>query len=213
MLLFAAFAVSAISASAQILINGSFEAQTTGVVTVTSGTPDTTSITGWTLNSTAGSTQLNIGTGGGLATNGVNFAELNSNDSAPGGLTLSQSFATTPGFTYSASLDVGRVNSGGTVGAQATVFDVASGSMLNTGSATTTSSGTLFFGSINFQFVALGATSSLLIADLSNVTNSVDTLVDNVVVSVVAVPEPATWTALSLGLVAVFGLRRRRSAQ
>lgn len=85
--------------------------------------------------------------------------------------------------------------------------------MLNTGSATTTSSGTLFFGSINFQFVALGATSSLLIADLSNVTNSVDTLVDNVVVSVVAVPEPATWTALSLGLVAVFGLRRRRSAQ
>lgn len=67
MLLFAAFAVSAISASAQILINGSFEAQTTGVVTVTSGTPDTTSITGWTLNSTAGSTQLNIGTGAGRA--------------------------------------------------------------------------------------------------------------------------------------------------
>ena len=202
--------LSAVSASAQILVNGSFEAQTTGDFTVTSGTPNTTSITGWTVNSTTGSSQLNISSGSGLATNGVNFVQLNSNNSAPGVLTLSQSFATTPGFTYSASLDVGRVNSGGTVGAQVSVFDVASGSLLNTGSATTTSNGTLFFGSINFQFIATGANSNFVIADLSNVTNAVDTLIDNAVVSVVAVPEPSTWAALSLGLVAAIGFHRRR---
>jgi hypothetical protein len=224
----ASSALFAISASAQTLIvNGSFEANSVGTNFDATTNPNNSTFTGWTVATTSGLSQFYVadttGDSGGFpdAIHGNNYLAFNSNDSTAGVGLLYQDFATVVGNTYTVSFWVGRADAGASVpvGLQANVYNVllgtTDGDSLGTASATEAFSGSYFFANPTFDFVATGSTSRLLFSDISQTTQSVDALLDNVSVtlSASAVPEPSTYAALAGA--AVLGLamwKRRKSA-
>jgi hypothetical protein len=95
------------------------------------------------------------------------------------GATLSQTFATSVGQTYTVSFYVGRVGtSDGTMSLQA---QVTSGSGAVLGSASAVAPGTQGYGSVQtFNFTATTEVSTLMFTDTSTATVAVDLLLDNV---------------------------------
>ncbi|MBN8691318.1 MAG: DUF642 domain-containing protein [Armatimonadetes bacterium] len=120
------------------------------------------------------------------------------NNGSPGG--IQQTFATTIGQQYLLTFDHGASN---LYGASKIVASAAG----TTQSWTLTSGATNLWEGRSMVFTATSTSTTLSIAeDIQNVGGSVYQGVDNV--SVVAVPEPSTILALSLGAVAL--LRRRK---
>ncbi len=112
--------------------------------------------------------------------------------------TISQTFATIAGKTYTLSLDYTQNLSGKTA-------DVILGS-----TTLTTLIGTSTWQSWSTTFIGTGSPTTLTIAEVVGGNNG-GIVLDNI--SVTAVPEPASWAMLITGFGMVgYGLRRRRTA-
>lgn len=239
----AAFAVLAFvsvlasSLPAQILVNGSFETGTPGYGGVNTVT-NTGIITGWTVITTSGTSEVGLLPVENYADNnatiypgaadGGKFFAFNTRGAAAGTVQLYQDFATTAGVSYSGSFVVGAsavafpLNTNHAVSLKAEVFAVVGESTSGGALFSTIEGGTSmgvnegqFFMPVLFSFTATGATTRLVFSDLTSSTAGVDTLLDgvNLTAGISAVPEPSTYAALAGA--AVLGLaawRRRRTA-
>ncbi len=206
-LLAAAFSgVFAASASAQLIVNGSFESQTIGTNATASTTLNNSTFTGWTIATSSGNTRFQIegtatGSGFPTAVNGSLYMTINGAESTPGVGLIYQDFTTTIGQTYQVGFSAGRgaFNNGALAGVRGDAFNVVSGATsggsLGFASASSTVQGSGFASPSSFSFVASGTLSRLLFSDISTGTNSVDALLDNVSVS--AIPEPSTYAAIA----------------
>ncbi len=222
-LLAVALAASASGLAAQnLLVNSGFETFTVTVntaVPITAGVPNTSAVTGWTIQSSVNSSVgiTNIAT----VSQGAVYFSFNVAETAPSVASIYQDFTTTPGASYLVSFDVGRFGgSGGSVASLGRAFDVVSG-VINGGalgsdtkSSTTANGGAFasFFASSSFSFVAVGNTSRLVISDASAVTGNVDLVVDKASVTLTAIPEPSSYAAIAGTVLLGFAALRRRRA-
>jgi choice-of-anchor C domain-containing protein len=193
-LAFAAAVLLAGSAQAAIIVNGSFEQGPNPGDFTTLGAGDT-QITGWTV--TSGSIDY-IG-GYWNASDGVRSIDMSGD--GPGA--ISQSFATISGRDYVVTFDF----AGNPDDAITKLLDVSAGENF----AQYSYSGTprpLEWTPQVFNFFALGSQTTLTFAGGNS--GPWGAALDNVNVSLVAVPEPATWAMLILGFGMVGAASRRR---
>jgi hypothetical protein len=145
------------------------------------------------------------------------FVSLGGGGNAAGG-SINQSFNATAGSIYIASLDVGYVGNYSSeywsFGIRFSILDadndiVGSYEVTNLNNFPTTPS---TFATYSFQFEALSTSLSFKVEDITTSSSDTDVLINNA--SVVAVPEPSTYTLLATGLLIVFWtfLRRRRTS-
>lgn len=207
-LLFAAAALGASAtpvSAAQLLVNGGFEQPSVPGSCCTTTPPD--ALPGWSV--TAGDVNVVIGTfgstNGNLAYQGSQYLDLVGQ--APNGA-LQQSFATIAGQTYTVSFAYSHNLFGGAPSASGTFsVDVLGGLLTHTGGTTNDLGWSTYFG----QFVANGSSATIAFAGAQS-TDNAGLFLDAVSVTG-AVPEPATWAMLILGLGAVGGAMRRRTAR
>lgn len=212
-------ALFASTASAQLILNGSFESQSLGTFVNGTTTPDSSTFSNWFVATSSGTTRFSIEDTTSFftqfpdAVDGARYMAINGADTTAGVGLLYQDFATTPGQEYEVSFTAGRAGSGAVVfGLKADVFNVISG-VANGGSLGTASSSSAnpfseFYAETTFTFTASGALSRLIFTDTSASTNGGDALLDNV--KVVAVPEPASAAALAGGALLGYAMLRRR---
>ena len=125
----------------------------------------------------------------------------------PPGVTLSQSFSTTVGVTYSVSFAVGLEGGGGGFAVEGQALS-ATQSVLGTQTTPAIGTGSWAIGS--FNFTASTTTSTLVFTDVSAQTVNGDVLLDDVVVNAITpVPEPAEYAAVAGLALAAFGAWRR----
>lgn len=215
--------ISASTASAQIILNGSFESDAVGTNVIATTSPNSSVFSNWTVSTTSSSTSfLIVDTNSDFgsfpdAVSGTRYLSIHGGQTTPGVGFLYQDFVTTPGTTYVVGFNAGRgANAGGSLGIQAEAYNVNAGSptggALGSVSSSSSVAGSRFYAPSTFNFTATGTTTRLVLSDISNSTDSVDVLLDNVTVT--AVPEPSSYVALtsivSLGFCAL--RRRNRSA-
>ena len=194
-----------------ILINGSFESGPSGGgfdLDVLAGSTD---ITGWTVFGAAplGNGVIDFLNAPWDVSDGLHAIDLDGRDSVGGG--VSQSFSTTTGGSYLLSFDLSGNPGGGPVTKQMRVS--VSGVMHDYAFDT---SGLiredLTWQRVVLPFVAQGPLTVLSFTSLTGVANSYGALIDNVTVSVSAVPEPSSLALLSMPAVALIIRRRLRSS-
>ncbi len=192
------------TASADLILNGSFG-------NATGGLPDDWTSTGnLAVSSSQGETD---------GTNALAFSIGN----VPSNGAISQSFATIAATSYSLSFDFGKysINQPNEVARlQVDVFDGAGfgGSQLlnqlvldatpSTGAPNSTDSPSVY-SPFQFNFTASGATSTLRFSDLSDVQSTgggFDAMLDHV--RVAAVPEPSSLTLFGLSVLTFLGRRK-----
>lgn len=198
------------SAATELVVNGSFESNP-----INSGVQQVSSITGWT-SSVSGNTAFEIQKGstqGGstgfmpAAANGVQYLELNTERFT----SISQTIATTTGSNYLLSFAYsGRPD---TAGNASSLMNVYWGNTLLTASplvGTTTPTWQTFSQTVS----ALGSSTVLRFESVGPTSApTYGSYLDNVSVSVSAVPEPQTWGMMLLGLgLMAFIARRKRQA-
>ncbi len=211
----AAALCSAVSAfaSANLLVDGSFES-----AVLPDGTYqyyEGTSLYGWAASTGAGDAIEIRNDVVGKAQDGTYYAELDARHNS----SMSQSFATTVGQTYTLSFwysnraqsDVyNSVFAGGVVpvSTQGMSYNVGAGDVAvpTIGTANTTADNQWQLYSTTF--VATGASTTLSFA-ATGTSDSWGTSVDNIAVS--AVPEPASAALLLSGFLVLAGLGRRRN--
>ncbi len=208
-----------------LLVNGGFEAQGQLGVTGTT-TPNSSTITGWTFQTTSGSSAFVVfAAPGGNEPNpadGSYILNIGGFGTTKGVGFLWQDFTTTPGSSYDVSFYFGRGNNDPTptdnVSVHASAFDIISGSpsggalsFIDSGDAPPTGViGDLT--KIDFQFTAAGTTSRLVLNDTS-VSSGQSLELDAISVrfSAAAVPEPSSaLLAFSSGALCL--IRRRRTS-
>jgi hypothetical protein len=133
------------------------------------------------------------------------------------GGSINQSFNATAGSIYIASLDVGYIGYRESVGVRFSILDRNNEDQVDSYIDVSTSSinfptvvGT--FTTYSFQFTAPSTNLAFKVQDISAYGPSTDVLINSA--SVVAVPEPSTYTLLASGILIVFWtfLRRRRTS-
>ena len=201
----------AASAATELVVNGSFESNP-----ISSSSAQLSSVTGWT-SSVSGNTAFEIQKGstqGGatgfmpVAANGVQYLELNTERFT----SISQTIATTTGSSYLLSFAYsGRPD---TAGNASSLMNVYWGNTLLTASplvGTTTPTWQTFSQTVN----ALGSSTVLRFESVGPTSApTYGSYLDNVSVSVSAVPEPQTYAMmlLGLGLMGFIAARRKRQA-
>ena len=201
---------AASAATPELVVNGSFENNS-----ISSSWAAVSSVTGWT-SSASGSSAFEIQKGstqGGSsgfmpsAAAGVQYLELNTDRLT----SISQTIATTAGSSYLLSFAYsGRPD---TAGNASSLMNVYWGSTLLTPSplvGTTTPTWQTFSQTVS----ALGSSTLLRFESVGPTSaSSYGSYLDNVSVSVSAVPEPQTWAMMLLGLgLMAFIARRKRQA-
>lgn len=191
--------LSAPFASANLLVNGSFE--DSPALTQAGGgwgffSPD--QVDGWDSNDN----NIEIwdsGFNGVTAADGNQFAELNAHPETGSAFTLFQDVVTTIGESYSLSFAYRARN-----GQES--FDVSAGDLSENILNTNTGGWTVFSG----MFTATNEITRLMFTSVDPETETLGNFIDNV--SIVAkVPEPGTLALVALGLAGI-GLTRRRQA-
>jgi lysophospholipase L1-like esterase len=162
----------------QVLINPSFETGTLAPWITTGGTVDSVKVNG-----------LIPGT------NGTKIVEFNSANSPAAGI-LSQTFATTPGTTYSLEFDLGviafntnqqRLQVSVTGNSTSLLSQIASISGVN--------NGTIAWSARSYSFVANSNSTTLSFTDISPTTAAIDCLLDNVRVTSFPAPQAVLTSA------------------
>jgi choice-of-anchor C domain-containing protein len=195
----ALLASSAGAASAASIVNGGFEAGTGDTPPYATLSGGSTSITGWTV--TGGSVDWINGYWN--ASEGTHSLDLNGLD--VGGIT--QTIATVAGQTYNLSFDLSA--NPDLSGPRSILVSAGNASQTFT-FAGPSSLGAMNWQSNLFQFVATGSTTALSF-DSASVDNCCwGPALDNVAITGVAVPEPATWTMAILGFGMLGAAVRRR---
>jgi choice-of-anchor C domain-containing protein len=195
----AALAALPTGANAAAFMNGSFETGPAvgGFSTYFAGATD---ITGWVV----GSHSVDYIGGYWQSQDGSRNIDLSGN--APG--SISQTFDTVNGLTYTVKFWLaGNPDGGPTI--KPLLVDVGGATTLYNFDVTGASRGAMNWVEKSYTFTATGASTTLTFA--SNSGTAYGPALDNV--SVVAVPEPATWAMMigGLGLVGV-SMRRRKTA-
>jgi hypothetical protein len=206
--------MASVGSAQNLLINGNFNATSAGAGVITNATVDTTTVPGWSFSSTSSVESafeilLNTGTDRFLAFNGGNRL--------PGVMFAFQDFATQTGVNYQVSFTGGHFGpgAGSHIGVRATLFNVVAGetagSALGSAESVVSTPGganSIFFHETQtFVFTATGTTSRIVIADISDATNSVDAIVDNI--SVTAIPEPSAAAAIAGAIMLAFVCSKR----
>jgi len=206
-----------------LLVNGSFEDNGGAGTTVSAGNPDNSTITGWTLNATSGSTDFVDFSAPGLnepnPADGSYILNIGGFGTEKGVGFLWQDFTTTIGQTYSVSYDFGRGNNDSvgsdTVSLNVSLYDSSSGSITGPALASNDSGDAPLTGvtsdlTLNsFDFTATSDTSRILVSDTS-VSSGQSVYMD--AFSVSAVPEPSSYALASLGGLGLLFLRHRKNA-
>ena len=207
-----------------LILNGGFEAN--GAVGAGVGTsPNSTTISNWTLQTSSSSTAFVIfAAPGGNEPNpadGSFLLNIGGFGTTKGVGLLWQDFTTIPGSTYDVSFFFGRNNNDPAatdiVSARGSAFDIISGApsggalnFINSGNAPITGTiGNLT--QVGFQFTAAGNTSRLLLEDTS-VSSGYSLHFDGISVTTAAAPVPEPSSALlGIGSGAMLLMRRRRA--
>lgn len=208
--LIAAATMVAAPASANLLVNGSFE--TSGGYQNLAGAGNT-AIAGWTTANEGVEWFDPAAFGLGPAYDGLSIVDLSwfTSNGTPGGA-LEQSFATVAGQTYNVSFRGTNTNFAGRDG-QGVVRVLIDGvlnssfNIVHVAPTFTLADWQLY----TTSFVAAGATTTLRFANTQNAFEHF-TLIDAASVDA-AVPEPATWTLLIAGFAMTGGALRRRTAR
>ncbi len=199
------FAASA--ARANDIVNGSFETPLAPVGGFTNFLGGSTGITGWTVVGPEASI-----VSGSYASLGFTFPAEDGNQwlDLTGDLSnrvegVMQTFATTPGTTYSVSYFVGnQVNPGGPWGTTSTVNVLVDGALIQTATNTLGTGGTTqVWEQFSTSFLATSSSTTLEFLNEDPLSDNSNGL-DNVVVTpgaVVSTPEPPTLLLLVLGAV------------
>ena len=201
------------AAQAALLVNGGFEnasANTTApsaVQTFTLGI-GSTAIDGWTVigDDTAwiGGAQFGL-----TASQGNKFLDLTNYQDGPPFGGVQQIVGTVAGTTYTLSFDLGSSSTYITpsaVAASVLVVDVGT----QTQTFTSTASGVNNWQSYSMTFTAANPTTTI---SLLGTTGRDYIGLDNVTLSVTAVPEPGTWAMMLAGMAAVGSEAARRRVQ
>lgn len=186
------------SANAAPFINGNFETgPTPGTFTTLAAGSNV--ITGWTVG------------GGGIDYVGTYWNAQSGSRSidlsgmAPG--SISQSFDTIAGMSYAVTFFLGGNGDGGLVPKTATVS--ATGGAATNYTVLASPTPTMNYTAFTYNFMAIGAMTTLTFASATG--NPFGPVLDNVAVT--AVPEPMTWTLMTLGFGMLgFAMRRQRKA-
>ncbi len=160
--------------NSQVLANGSFE----------------TGDAGW----TASGNLIVQSDAEGAATDGVSWVVFNGGDSDPDG-ELTQSFPTVPGSSYTVAFDAGTLSSYN----RQQILRVSASGAGNTPETFTLPglrNGNILWNPYTYTFVAAGTNSTLTFTDVSEITASVDLLLDNVRVFSSTSPPYAPPTAI-----------------
>jgi hypothetical protein len=201
----AASLLPASASAAQLIQNGGFELPLVPGSCCTTTPPDP--LPGWTV--TAGDVNVVIGTfgstNGNLAFEGSQYLDLVGE--APNGA-LQQTFSTLVGRTYSVSFAYSHNLFGGAPSASGVfAVDVLGGTLTHTGGTTNNLGWITYTGT----FVASGTSATIAFSG-SQATDNAGLFLDAVSVTG-AVPEPATWAMLILGMGLVGGAMRRQTAR
>jgi len=201
-----AIAGCAVSANANLLVNGSFEDGTfvpNSDNTMTLGVGDTT-MPGWTVvtNSIAWIADPNDFSDI-SASDGDKSLDLTGYSSNPYGGVM-QTFATTVGVTYTVSFDLGQ---NGSYGPSDIYAQINNGS-LNEFSLADNGGNT--WQTETFSFVGFGSSATLTFTGNANSGNTNYIGLDNVIVTGAATPEPSTYAVFGIGALGLVQRRRRR---
>ena len=188
-------------ANAAVFENGSFELGLANIgqfTTLNAG--DSTSITGWTVNTG------NIDYIGTYWTSANGFRSLDLNGTVPG--SISQTFDVVSGQTYKVTFDIAGNPAGGPT--EKTLTGAANAIVLISPTFNTTgkSLGNMGWTQVSFDFTATGNLETLTFASTTTADSGNSTFptafgpaLDNVAVT--AVPEPSTWAMMILGFLGV----------
>jgi len=145
------------------------------------------------------------------------LVSLGGGGNAAGG-SIVQSFNAEANSTYTASLDVGYIGAReGSIGIRFSILDAANSNQLVNSFEVSNSLNNFpttpwTFATYSFQFTAPSTNLAFKVEDITASSSDTDLIFNNA--SVVAVPEPSTYTLLATGLLIVFWtfLRRRRTS-
>ena len=207
--LFASFG----SAQAASLINGSFETASAnntapGVLQTFTLSVGSTAIDGWKVIGDdiawIGGAQFGL-----TASHGSKFLDLTNYQDGPPFGGVEQTFSTVAGTTYTLSFDLGSSSTYITpsaVAASVLVVDVGT----KTETFTSTALGANNWQSYSMTFTAANPTTTI---SLLGTTGRDYIGLDNVALSVTAVPEPGTWAMMLAGVAALGSVVSRRRVQ
>jgi choice-of-anchor C domain-containing protein len=197
----AALAALPSGANAAAFINGSFETGPAAgsFITLNNGS---TAITGWTV---VGATGASVDYIGSYWQNGDGRHSVDLNGSGPVRGAVQQTFDTLAGATYLVKFLMSGNPAGLPVIKELNVSATGNATARYTFDTATTSLAAMGWVSQTYKFIATGSSTTLKFA--SGDPGSFGAAVDGV--SVVAVPEPATW-AMMIGGLALAGMQMRR---
>jgi hypothetical protein len=213
--------VGSLSLQANLLTNGSFESPVVPTGSFTDFASGSTGITGWTVVGAAGGVAVINGTfaqecctfPAADGTQWVDVTGLNTN-SAEG---VQQTVATTLGTQYTLSFEIGNIfDPSGIFGTTSTVkvfLGGIGGSLIDTATNSSTTTGTQTWQQFTTSFTASGASTTLAFIN-SDPGNDNSNGLDNVILTANAVtsgvPEPVTLVLIGAGILGLGLLGRRK---